>query len=133
MIDFIFEKGLVYDGSGNEPYVADVATLENKIECIGQLDDVECIQRINVEGLAVAPGFIDLHTHSDFTLVVNTKAESQVHQGVTTEVVGQGGHCCAPVCHSSAIAKVALGYIPGCEGAGWESFGEFKLYSHRDE
>ena len=97
MIDFIFEKGLVYDGSGNEPYVADVATLENKIECIGQLDDVECIQRINVEGLAVAPGFIDLHTHSDFTLVVNTKAESQVHQGVTTEVVGQCGHSCAPV------------------------------------
>ena len=125
MIDFIFEKGLVYDGSGNEPYVADVATLENKIECIGQLDDVECIQRINVEGLAVAPGFIDLHTHSDFTLVVNTKAESQVHQGVTTEVVGQCGHSCAPVCHSSAIAKVALGYIPGCEGAGWESFGEY--------
>ena len=125
MIDFIFEKGLVYDGSGNEPYVADVATLGNKIECIGQLDDVECIQRINIEGLAITPGFIDLHTHSDFTLVVNTKAESQVHQGVTTEVVGQCGHSCAPVCRPSEIAKVALGYIPGCEGAGWESFGEY--------
>jgi len=130
VIDCIFEKGLVYDGSGNEPYAGDIAIVGDKIECIGQLDDLECIQRINIEGLAITPGFIDLHTHSDFTLIANGKAESQVHQGVTTEVVGQCGHSCAPVCQHSDIPKVAIGYVPQAEGEGWKSFGEY--LSHLD-
>ncbi len=131
MIDCIFEKGLIYDGSGNKPYAGDVAILGDRIECIGQLDDVECIQRINIEGLVVTPGFIDLHTHSDFTLVANGKAESQVHQGVTTEVVGQCGHSCAPVCHHSEIPKVAIGYAPSAEKAQWETFGDY--LNHLDQ
>ena len=61
------------------------------------LSELQPKERIDLNGLAVCPGFIDLHTHSDFTLLVNGRAESQVHQGVTTEVVGQCGHSCAPV------------------------------------
>src|SRR5207245_9254812 len=53
--------------------------------------------RIDATGQIVAPGFIDIHSHSDFTLPVNPKAESKVRQGVTTEVVGNCGFSAAPV------------------------------------
>ena len=52
---------------------------------------------IDAEGLAVTPGFIDIKTHSDFTLPINPKAESKVRQGVTTEIIGHCGFSVAPV------------------------------------
>ena len=52
---------------------------------------------IDADGLAVAPGFIDIKTHSDFTLPINPKAESKVRQGVTTEIVGHCGFSVAPI------------------------------------
>ena len=55
-------------------------------------------------GLAVAPGFIDIKTHSDFTLPINPKAESKVRQGVTTEIIGHCGYSVAP----ALVGKVAL-------------------------
>ncbi len=79
-----------------------------------------------MNGLAVCPGFIDLHTHSDFTLLVNGRAESQVHQGVTTETVGQCGHSCAPVARAEDARHGAVGYSDDCEvDMGWRSFGEY--------
>ncbi|WP_176761263.1 amidohydrolase family protein [Desulforhopalus singaporensis] len=55
------------------------------------------MQTIDAPGLYVAPGFIDIHTHSDFTLLVDPRAENQIRQGVTTEVIGQCGSSLAPV------------------------------------
>ncbi len=79
-----------------------------------------------MNGLAVCPGFIDLHTHSDFTLLVNGRAESQVHQGVTTETVGQCGHSCAPVARAEDARHGAVGYSDDCNvDMGWRSFGEY--------
>ena len=79
-----------------------------------------------MNGLAVCPGFIDLHTHSDFTLLVNGRAESQVHQGVTTETVGQCGHSCAPVARAEDARHGAVGYSDDCEvDMGWRSFGDY--------
>ncbi|MBF0279479.1 MAG: amidohydrolase family protein [SAR324 cluster bacterium] len=124
-IHTILENAMIYDGSGAEPYKADLGISEDKIESIGPLQHAECEQRINTEGMAVAPGFIDLHTHSDFTIVVNGNAESQVHQGVTTEAVGQCGHSVAPLRHKDEIAREAIGYVSGSEGLNWQSFGEY--------
>ncbi len=90
--DTVLENGTVYDGTGHPGSVADIGIVGDRIEHIGNLKDADSAQRINVQGLAVSPGFIDLHTHSDFTLIVDGSAESQVHQGVTTEVIGQCGH-----------------------------------------
>lgn len=123
--DTILESATIYDGSGRDAFVSDVGIVNDEIECIGQLKDAVSAYRINIEGLALTPGFIDLHTHSDFTLVVNGKAESQVHQGVTTEVVGQCGHSVAPLRHRDDIALHAIGYIAGSETKGWKSFGEY--------
>ena len=66
-----------------------------------------------------------MHTHSDFTLMVNGRAESQVHQGVTTEVVGQCGISCAPVNSDQDIKQMAIGYCENSHKLGWRSFKDY--------
>ncbi len=97
MYDILIRGGLVFDGAGN-PGIADNVAIENG--CIAALGpDVAGTARktVDARGLAVAPGFIDVKTHSDFTLPINPKAESKVRQGVTTEIVGHCGFSVAPV------------------------------------
>ncbi len=126
MLDVILAGGEVFDGSGGEPFHADVGILDGRIARIGDLSEQKAAERIELGGLAVSPGFVDLHTHSDFTLLVNGRAESQVHQGVTTEVVGQCGHSCAPVARAGDARHGALGYSEDCAvDMGWTSFGEY--------
>ena len=125
MLDKILEGGLVFDGSGADPVEADIGISGARIAAIGDLSESTAAERISVAGLAVAPGFIDLHTHSDFTLVANGRAESQVHQGVTTEVVGQCGTSCAPARSRRDIELMAPGYLPGAVELNWLSFGEY--------
>ena len=125
MLDLVLEGGTIYDGSGGEAYQADIGLAAGKIVEIGELDEMQAAERLDVSGLAVSPGFVDLHTHSDFTLLVNGNAESQVHQGVTTEVVGQCGFSCAPVTCDADIEKTGVGYIHDCIALGWRSFGDY--------
>ncbi len=125
MLDTVLEGGTIYDGTGSAPYVADVGVANGRLQSIGDLRHATANERLNVSGLAVAPGFIDLHTHSDFTLLVNGHAESQVHQGVTTEVVGQCGFSCAPVTCDEDIEKTSVGYLAGCVKLGWRTFGDY--------
>ena len=126
MIDAILAGGEVIDGSGRESFRADIGIRDGRIACIGDLSDIEPTERVELDGLAVCPGFIDLHTHSDFTLLVNGRAESQVHQGVTTEVVGQCGHSCAPVARAEDARHRAIGLSGDCNvDMGWQSFGEY--------
>ncbi|MEO8740124.1 MAG: amidohydrolase family protein [Casimicrobiaceae bacterium] len=125
MLDVVLRKGTLYDGSGKPGYVADIGVKADQISVIGDLGAVEAAEVVDVSGLAVSPGFIDLHTHSDFTLLANGRAESQVHQGVTTEVIGQCGSSCAPVRNDDEIRLMAIGYVDGCHHLGWRSFGEY--------
>ena len=80
------------------------------VEITKGIPDTAAEMKIDVTGLIVSPGFIDMHTHSDFTLIADGRAESQVHQGVTTEVIGQCGISCAPVLSHENIRKVAPWY-----------------------
>lgn len=123
--DTILESGTIFDGTGKDGFVSDVGIINGKIVNIGVLAEATSAQRINIEGLALSPGFIDLHTHSDLSLLVNGKAESQVHQGVTTEVVGQCGHSVAPLRHRDDVARQALGNNQDGQIEGWKSFGEY--------
>lgn len=126
MFDKILSNGLVYDGTGCEGYHADIGVTNGKIAAIGNLAEAVAKERIALEGLAVSPGFIDLHTHSDFTLVVNGCAESQVHQGVTTEVIGQCGISCAPLRDEHDISPQSLGFnLTGEKRSHWKSFGDY--------
>ncbi len=125
MFDFVLQGGTIYDGTGGAPKAGDVGVADGRIRAIGDLGGASAGERLDASDLAVAPGFIDLHTHSDFTLLVDGHAESQVHQGVTTEVVGQCGFSCAPVGCDADIEATAVGYMDGCVDLGWRSFGDY--------
>ena len=101
--DIIIHDGVIVDGSGNPWFKADIGIKNGKIVSIGKLRNNDADRTINASGLIVSPGFIDIHSHSDFTLLVNPKAESKIRQGVTTEVIGNCGFSAAPLTSNYAI------------------------------
>jgi len=128
MFDLVFKGGEVFDGSGAPGFIGDVAIKDGKISAVsvaGEIDITTAAEVIDVAGLTVAPGFVDMHTHSDFTLIADGRAESQVHQGVTTEVIGQCGISCAPVVSHDAIKTVAPWHTDDAEHTKWHGFGEY--------
>ena len=91
-IDVLIHRGLVFDGSGNSPVETDIAIRGDEFILIEKNINHQKAKRIiNAKGLAVSPGFIDAHSHTDVELLVNPKAETQVRQGVTTEISGNCG------------------------------------------
>jgi len=95
--DILVLNGTVVDGTGKPRYTADVGVSGGRIEAIGRLSDAEAARRIDASGHVVTPGFIDMHSHSDWTLLYARGAESRVHQGITTEVIGNCGTTPFPV------------------------------------
>jgi N-acyl-D-amino-acid deacylase len=95
--DVLIRGGLLLDGTGAAGRPGDIAIRDGRIAAIGRELRGEAAKVIDARGLAVAPGFIDIKTHSDFTLPINPRAESKVRQGVTTEIVGHCGFSVAPV------------------------------------
>jgi N-acyl-D-amino-acid deacylase len=87
--DLVITGGSVIDGDGTPPIAADVGIRDGRIVRIGNLSAAQSRRRIDASGLTVTPGFIDIHNHSDFTLLVDPKAESMIRQGVTTMVLGE--------------------------------------------
>ena len=101
MLDLLIRGGLVVDGSGSPPFSGDVAVEEGRIAAVGELDGADARETIDAAGRIVCPGFVDPHSHSDFTLLTNPDAQSTIRQGVTTEVVGNCGWTYAPVSDES--------------------------------
>jgi len=101
-LDRVLGGGLVVDGTGGRAYRADVGIRAGRIAAIGDLEAAPAGERLDVSGLAVCPGFVDMHTHSDLSLLVCPAGDSKIHQGVTTEVVGNCGFSPAPVTDGSA-------------------------------
>ena len=97
MEDLLIRGGQVIDGTGTPARRADVAIKNGRITAVGDCKGRQAQREIDASGQIVAPGFIDIHTHSDFTLPLNPLAESKIRQGVTTEVVGNCGYSTAPV------------------------------------
>jgi N-acyl-D-amino-acid deacylase len=89
--DLLIRNGRVVDGTGNPSFVADVGIRDGKIAALGRLADRKAARTIDAQGLVVAPGFIDIHNHSDDTILEDGNAESMVRQGVTTMIFGEGG------------------------------------------
>lgn len=97
MDDFLIRDGEVIDGTGAPARRADVAVRDGRISAVATRHPGPARRVIEARGHVVAPGFIDVKTHSDFTLPLYPRAESRVQQGVTTELVGSCGFTAAPV------------------------------------
>jgi N-acyl-D-aspartate/D-glutamate deacylase len=89
--DLLIVNGTVIDGTGAEGRREDVAIQDGKIAALGDLSAALGRRTIDATGLVVSPGFIDMHNHSDDTLLAEPKCESMIRQGVTTFVLGEGG------------------------------------------
>ena len=89
--DILLKNGTIVDGTGNPWFKADVAIKGDRIEAIGSLPNATARTVVDVSGLVVSPGFIDMLGQSEFRLLVDGRAMSKISQGVTTEITGEGG------------------------------------------
>jgi N-acyl-D-amino-acid deacylase len=89
--DYIVRGGSVFDGTGSEPFSADIGIVGDRVSEIGDLSKANAGSCIRADGLRVAPGFIDIHTHSDISATYDPGQGSAIAMGVTTQIVGNCG------------------------------------------
>src|SRR5438309_7373262 len=87
--DIVIRGGHIVDGSGNPWFAGDVAIRNGRIAAVGRLSNAAATRVIDATGRIVSPGFIDLHTHSDVSVLGDPLAQSKVRQGVTLDVLGE--------------------------------------------
>lgn len=126
MLDLKIEGGTVVDGTGTAGGRTDVGIRDETIVALGDLNRESAGRTLTVSGKVVTPGFIDMHSHSDWSLWANRRAESKIRQGVTTEVVGNCGFSPAPAsdAHLDALRGFALALPRGLDFR-WRSIEEY--------
>jgi N-acyl-D-amino-acid deacylase len=132
LLDLLIRGAQVVDGSGKSAFRADIGVKSGRIASIGNLSQANAKTVLNVPSLCVTPGFIDMHSHSDLSILSHRKGESSLSQGITTEVVGSCGWSVAPV-KDETKKSVLRGLISGLVDRGtyddmdwsWHSFGEW--------
>lgn len=97
MSDILIKNGLIVDGNKTTPYKGDILIKDDKIADIGKDLTADVEKVINAEGLTVAPGFIDTHSHSDLQVLTKPEVLPKIMQGITTEILGQDGISMAPL------------------------------------
>jgi N-acyl-D-amino-acid deacylase len=126
MLDLKIEGATVVDGTGAPGFRADVGIQGEAVAAVGDLSREPAGTTLRASGLTLAPGFIDVHSHSDWRLWANRRAESKIRQGVTSEVVGNCGFSPAPV--SPAFREALRGFalfLPEGLDFAWESMEEY--------
>ena len=103
----LIKNGKIIDGTGDPSYSADILISKDKIIDIGKFNKINNVDIVEADGLLVTPGFIDIHSHSDFTLLIDPRAVSSISQGVTTEIIGNCGYGCNPI-KNPLLAKEAI-------------------------
>ena len=126
--DLVLKNGRILDGCGNPWFWGDLAIQGGRVAQSGPAGTLRGRRQIDVEGRYIAPGFIDIHTHSDVSILVNRRAESAVHQGATTHIVGNCGMSPAPV-DDRHLAEMRGYWAPLSDQPEvtwqWRSFGEY--------
>ncbi|MBA7505793.1 N-acyl-D-glutamate deacylase [subsurface metagenome] len=95
-MEILLKNGWIIDGTGSSRYKSDIAIKDNKILKIGSNLEGDGYDIIYVSNKIIAPGFIDMHSHADLTILEVNKAEAAIMQGITTLVVGMCGIVRAP-------------------------------------
>ena len=112
MTQITLTNATVVDGTGADAFTADVLITGDRIADIAAPGSVRQGNIVNCEGLLLTPGFIDIHSHSDLTLLLDPRASSAIHQGVTLEVIGNCGHGCAPLRDITMARTAMYGPVP---------------------
>ena len=123
VLDLVVAGGTVIDGTGASPRRADVGVAGGRIVAIGDLSSTPAggVERVEADGSIVAPGFVDLHSHSDLTLLSDGRARSKVAQGVTTEINGNCGMSPFPFPPAVAeLIRAAIATIDPDPGVHWD-------------
>ncbi|WP_455544348.1 amidohydrolase family protein, partial [Intestinibacter sp.] len=134
MLDIKIINGIIVDGSGKDSYKADLGIIRDKIAKIGDLSNEESKQVIDAKGQVVSPGFIDMHTHSDMSLVYDRNASSRIRSGVTTDVIGNCGIGVAPVKEENRqllldyLGTRIVGSMPVKLELPWDSYESYVKY-----
>ena len=124
MIALIIEAADLYDGSGGAPFRTDVGLVGDRIALIGDLSERDAQERVDGRGLALAPGFIDVHSHSDELWLANPRCDGKIVQGVTTEIGGNCGSSIAPLA-GAALERKAEELRPLGLEPEWSDFAGF--------
>ena len=126
MVDLVVYGGDVIDGTGSAAFAADLVIDDGRITFVGDAPELEASRTLDAQGKVVCPGFIDIHSHSDFSLYVDPLAQSAVRQGLTTAVTGNCGHGPAPAPDKELAKQVTIGVNDewGID-FDWSSFGEY--------
>jgi len=126
MFDLIIRNGRVVDGSGAPAMRGDIGICGDRITAWGHLAGAEAKKTLDVAGNIVCPGIVDLHSHSDWSILSNPGAESTLRQGVTTEIVGNCGMSMAPVTARN-LRQVESRYWKAYpeQAVTWKSVGEW--------
>jgi len=124
--DVVIRGGRVLDGKGSPWRVADIGIRGGKIARVGRLGRAKWERAIDASGTYVAPGFIDIHTHSDIGILVEPSAECAVRQGVTTHVIGNCGDSPAPISERyRELAVRRFEYYAQARDWNWSTYGEY--------
>ena len=124
MLDILIKNNMVVDGTGKPAFKADVGVAAGHIAVVTEGVEQEAKRTIQAQGLYLAPGFVDPHSHSDLTLLVDPRAESKIRQGVTTEVTGNCGFSPAPVSGAAVEEVRAEAQLLGVDVT-WTSVAEY--------
>ncbi|MFA6472346.1 MAG: D-aminoacylase [Candidatus Latescibacterota bacterium] len=127
MYDLIIKNGKIVSGRGNPWFYCDIAISEGKIVGIGHFDNAQANKTIDAKKMVVSPGFIDGHSHSDLSLLIQPRAEAKVMQGVTTEIIGLDGLSLSPVSeNNSSIWRKFIAGVCGNPDIpwNWKSFAD---------
>jgi N-acyl-D-aspartate/D-glutamate deacylase len=133
VLDLKITGGRLIDGTGVLARRGDVGVTGDAITAVGDLSAEPAGRTIDATGRTVAPGFIDMHSHSDWRLWDNRRAESKIRQGVTTEVVGNCGFSPAPV--SDAFRDEMKGfalYLPAGMDFSWRTVADYLARYEKD-
>ena len=95
--DVLIRGATVFDGTGSPPREIDLGVQSDRIVFMGRATKQGALIDLDARGLVVSPGFIDIHTHSDMSLLIDGRGQSKVSQGVTTDVTGNCGFSPFPI------------------------------------
>ncbi len=138
MLDFLIKGGTVIDGTGKKPYKGDVGIAGDRIMDVGALNEVKAKQIIDAKGMAISPGFIDIHSHHDLYIVDQDplfRFESFIRQGVTSSVVGNCGWTLAPCLpgKQSMVMELIQSMGVPMENLYWNTMDEYLSYIEKQD